>query len=170
MDVMDAIHHRLEVRSFSDKPLSDETTEALLEAGQAAPSGKNLQHWHFILIAEQSKLDRLAELSTTGEWIAGAQVAIVVLTDPTYYYHDIDAGRAISYMQFAAWSHGVGSCIYTGFNEDGMREFLGVPDELAISAVIGFGYPDEPARGRKSRASLESIVSDGEYRGPAEID
>lgn len=112
MDVSEAIETRLECRDYTDEPVDDETTRRILNAGRLAPSGKNVQHWAFILVDAPEALDRLASISTTGQWVSNADFAICILTDPEYSYHEIDAGRAVTNMQFEAWNRGIGSCIY----------------------------------------------------------
>jgi nitroreductase len=169
MDVTRALETRIEVRRYTDEPVDGETKRAVLDAARGAPSGKNLQHWRFVLVEDGEDLDRLAELSTTGEWIDGADFAVVVLTNPEHYYHEIDAGRAITHMQLAAWEAGVGSCIYTGYDDAGMHEFLDVPAELAVTAVVGFGDPKfdvDAVEGRKDRDPLSSVVHQGRFGNP----
>lgn len=134
--------------------------------GRLAPSGKNLQHWDFILVDDPEAIERLAAASTSGGWVAGADFAVVVLTDPTYSYHGIDAGRAVTHMQFEAWNHGIVSCIYTGIDEEAMVELLGHPSEMSVTLVAGFGHPTRPPEtfaGRKDRVPLDEVVHHGRY-------
>lgn len=169
MEVSDAIWTRLEVREYVDEPVSTGAKRAILEAGRLAPSGKNRQHWRFVLVEDATDRRTLAHLSTTGAWIAGADFAVVVLTDPTLDYHGLDAGRAVTHMQFEAWDRGVGSCIYTGYDEAGMREFLDVSDDVDVTVVAGFGYPTfdvESIDGRKNRVPLSTIAYDGRVDEP----
>ncbi|MFB6266388.1 MAG: nitroreductase family protein [Halodesulfurarchaeum sp.] len=169
MEVTDAVRTRLEIREYADEPIDEEDIEAILEAGRLAPSGKNLQHWEFVVLREADALSTLASLSTTGSWVRDAAFAVVIATDPTYGYHEIDAGRAVTHMQLVGWERGVGSCIYTGYDEGEMREFLDLPDSLAVTLVAGFGYPTEPVgsfAGRKDRRPLSEVVHDGRYGNP----
>jgi nitroreductase len=171
MEVTRALETRIEVRRYAENPVAEETKRAILEAARGAPSGKNRQHWRFVLVEAQDDLDHLAALSTTGGWIDGADFAVVVLTNPAYEYHEIDAGRAITHMQLAAWDRHVGSCIYTGFDEAGMRDFLEVPADLAVTAVVGFGQPKfeiDALEGQKDRASLSALVHQGRCGTPLE--
>jgi nitroreductase len=170
MDVLEALRTRIEVREYAEEAVDAAVREDVFEAARLASSGKNTQHWRFVLVDEDSDLARLADLSTTGAWIDGADFAAVVVTDPDYYYHELDAGRAITHMQLAAWEHGVGSCIYTGYDETGMREFLEVPDEFAVSAVVGFGYPTRDIEGRKSRRPLGEVAFADRFGTPLELD
>jgi nitroreductase len=189
MDVTEAIDHRLEVREYANRPASEGTKRAVLDAGRKAPSGKNTQHWRFLLVNEPGGLDALADHSPSGGWVADAAFAVVVCTDPDYHYHRFDAGRAITHMQFRAWADGVGSrllssplarsvalplvaprgsCIYTGIDDAAVRDYFGVPDEYAVTAVVGFGYPEGSGRGRKRRKPLGEVAFRGRFGEPVE--
>ncbi|MEM3643463.1 MAG: nitroreductase family protein [Nitrososphaerota archaeon] len=163
MEVFEAIVSRIEVREYSGERVPDDVKLRILEAARMSPTGLNLQHWRFILVEDEDNLKKLAELSTTGKWVAGADFAIIVLTDPKYPFHLIDAGRAIQNMQLTAWSMGVGSCIYTGVREREMKKEYGIPDNLTIAAIIGFGYPVKKIKGVKSRRELSEIVFSERY-------
>lgn len=162
MDVSEAIDTRIEVRSYSDRPVDPETRRAVLDAGRLAPSGRNLQHWRFVLVADDERLDGLADRSPTGGWVADADFAVAVCTDPTYDYHAIDAGRAVTHMQLAAWEAGVGSCVYT-VDDPRAREFLEIPEEYDLTLVAAFGYPEAEIRGIKDRKPLEEIAFEGRF-------
>lgn len=157
MDVTDAIETRIEVRSYRDEPVDEETKRAVLDAGRLAPSGRNLQHWRFVLIEDEARLAGLAERSPTGSWAADAAFAVVVCTDPSYDFHEIDAGRAVTHMQLAAWERGVASCIYT-VDDSAAAEYLDLPDEYDLTLVAAFGSPEHEIRGRKDRKPLEEIA------------
>ncbi len=171
MDVPTAIETRIEVREYTDQPVDVATKEAILEAGRLASSGRNLEHWRFILIDAADRLARLGELSPTGSWVAGANFAIAVCTDPSYSFHEIDAGRAVTYMQLRAWADGVGSCLYT-VDQPQVDRFLGIPDTYELTAVLGFGHPPFDIfelRGQKDRESLGEIAFAEEFGTPVEL-
>jgi nitroreductase len=76
----------------------------------------------------------------------------------------IDAGRVLQNMQLAAWNYAVGSGIFTGIEEDELRKDFGIPQELNVSAVIGFGYPIKKLTGkRKDRIPLNVLVHNEKY-------
>lgn len=166
MQVGDVIETRIELREYAEETVDRETRRRVLEAARLAPSGHNSQHWRFVLVDEDQ--DRLAESSTSGGWVAGADFAVIVLTDPERPYHRIDAGRAITHMQFVAWDAGVGSCIYTGVDEAAMRAEYDIPDEYEVTAVVGFGYPPREIRGDKERRPLAEIAFEGSFGEPFE--
>ncbi|WP_458208874.1 nitroreductase family protein [Haladaptatus sp. NG-SE-30] len=78
MDFTEAIERRLEVREYGDAPVSDDIKHAVVDAARLAPSSRNRQDWHFLLIDDA--LDDLAAMSPTGTWVADAAFAVVVLT------------------------------------------------------------------------------------------
>jgi nitroreductase len=166
MDVTEAIETRLEVREYADERVDAGTKRQILNAGRLAPSGKNLQHWDFVLADDGAGIDRLADHSPTGGWVRGADFAVVVLTDPSYPYHEIDAGRAVTHMQLAGWSRGVGSCVYTGVEDE--WDLLGHPAALTATLVAAFGHPTRPLEsfvGDKDRVPLDEVVHHGTYGG-----
>ncbi len=130
----------------------------VLEAARVTGSGINVQEWRFILVQDSKNLKQLADDSTSGKWVAGANFAVMILTDPSKGFHQIDAGRALQDMQVTAWSYGVGSGLFTGFQEQKMRKDYAIPSNLEPTVVVGFGYPAKKITGkRKNRMPLEEI-------------
>jgi nitroreductase len=159
MDAFDCIRTKLDIREFSPQQVPHETKLKVLEAARSTGTGLNTQHWRFILVEDKQNLENLAKDSTSGKWVAGCNFAIIILTDPKYHFHLIDAGRVIQNVQLAAWNFKVGSGIFTGIDKDSFRKDFDVPEELNISAVIGFGYPATKVTGdRKNRNTLDSLV------------
>ncbi|MFB6130045.1 MAG: nitroreductase family protein [Salinigranum sp.] len=167
MDVSEAVETRIEVREYSEEPVDDDTKRAILDAGRLAPSGRNLQHWRFVLVDDEEDLAELADLSPSGSWIDGADFAVVICTDPSYSFNGIDAGRTVTHMQLAAWERGVGSRIYT-VDRPEVREFLAIPDDYDLTLVAGFGYPEREIRGRKDRKPLSEVAFGGKFGEPLE--
>lgn len=50
---------RRTVRMFSDRPVAREVIERCLEAGASAPSGANLQPWHFVAVSDAQVKSRI---------------------------------------------------------------------------------------------------------------
>jgi nitroreductase len=159
MDAFECVATKLDIREFSTKKVTADVKLKVLEAARMAGTGMNLQHWRFIVVQERDALKRLAADSPTGAWVGNAAFAVIVLTDPKYGFHLIDAGRAAQNMEIAAWNEGVVSCIYTGINEDALRRDFGIPNELRPSVVVGFGYPTRKLTGKKkNRRPLEEVA------------
>lgn len=164
MDAFEAISQKLEVREFASKKVPGETKRKILAAARLTGSSMNTQHWRFVLVQDRANLKRLAADSTTGKWVAGADFAIIILTDPKVPGSSIDAGRVVQDMDLAAWNFGVGSGIYTGVVEESLRKDYALPEGLKISAVLGFGYPKRKILGRKkNRKPIEDLVFPERY-------
>lgn len=159
METLDCIRRRVAVRSFRPKAVPDEVVRRILEAGRLAPSSKNTQPWHFVVIRNPETLRRLAALTSTGPHLAEAPLAIAVVTLQAKLPF-VDATRAIQNMVLAAWDQGVGTCWISNFDETGVRDLLRLPEEAVFITAMPYGYPDTPPRrGRKRRKSLDAVVS-----------
>jgi nitroreductase len=159
MDAFECIATKLEVREFSTQKVPSEIRSKILEAARLTGTGMNTQHWRFILVEKKDNLKKLAEDSTSGSWVAGANFAVIVLTNPQYGFHLIDTGRVLQNMQLTAWNQGVGSGLFTGIREDKLRGDFAIPKELSPSVTIGFGYPARKLTGkRKNRLPIRELV------------
>lgn len=167
MDIFDGIATKLDVRQYSPQDVASKIKQSVLEAARLTGTGLNTQHWRFIMVEGKDRLATLAEDSTSGQWVAGANFAVIVLTNPDYKFHMIDAGRVLQNMQLAAWNHGVASGIFTGVKDEKLRKDFGIPKELNATVVIGFGYPAKKLAGKKSRVPLNELVYYGRYGNTA---
>jgi len=164
MDAFECLATKLDIRDFNPKEVPRDLKLKVLEAARLTGTGLNTQHWRFILVEKKENLKRLANDSTSGNWVANCNFAIIILTNPKYHFHLIDAGRVIQSMQLAAWNYEVGSGIFTGVKEDKFRKDFGIPAEMNISAVIGLGYPIKKVVGnRKDRMPLSILVHNEKY-------
>lgn len=166
MEVNEALKTRVEIRNYSSRGVDDKIKKEILESGRLSPSGRNTQHWRFILVDEKENIQKLKEFSKTGNWIQNADFAIIVLTDPQYSFHELDAGRAITYLQLSGWENGIGSCIYTECEETKMKDFFNIPDKYSINTIIGFGYPKKKIKGEKNRKPLSNIAYKEKFDTP----
>ncbi len=164
MKVSEAIRTKRAIRDYDDRPLPDEVVHAILNAGRLSQSAKNLQPWRFVAIRERERLVELAEMGSFSAHLGEAALGVVILTPPPTERFQIlfDAGQAAAYMQLSAWEQGVGSCLVTSYNREGVRQLLGFPDELHVRVAIAFGYPSPNGQRRRSarqgRRTLDEVV------------
>jgi len=164
MDTFECITTKLELREFSTHEVPSEIRLKILEAARLTGTGLNTQHWRFILVENKDNLKRLADDSTSGRWVAGANFAVIILTNPRYNFHLIDAGRVLQNMQLASWNDGVGSGLFTGIMEEKLRSDFGIPKEMSPTIIVGFGYPLNELTGkRKNRLPLYELVYNEKY-------
>ena len=170
MSTWEAIATKRMVRAFADRPLEPDHLVRILNAGRRAASSKNLQRWDFIVCRER---DHLAELAAVGPWadhIAGAAVAVALVTpDPAAADSPasvmFDLGMAAGNMMLTAWELGIGSVPATVYEHDLARRLLGYPADRHCEYLLSFGYPADPAildRPNKAggRQALSDIVHD----------
>ena len=170
MSVWDAVAHKRVVRRFADRPLEPDHLVRILNAGRRAASSKNLKRWQFIVCRDR---DHLAELARVGPWadhLAGAAVAIALVTpDPAAADSPpsvmFDLGMAAGNMMLIAWELGIGSVPATVYEQDLARQLLGYPEDHHCEYLLSFGYPADPdilTRPNKAggRVALADILHD----------
>ena len=141
MEVINAIRTKKAVRQFSDKPVPHEDILAILDAGRRSQSAKNTQPWQFIVVEDKNTLQALSKTGDFAQHLAGATFAVVLVGRDNSPWTNYDLGQASAYMQLEAWSMGVGSCIASIWRPDDAKKILNVPEDMACSVAISFGYP-----------------------------
>lgn len=168
MDVFEAVHTLLAVRSYRDTPVPEEVIHKIVEAGRLTASGMNAQPWHFVVVQNADTLRQLAASARTGPYIAQAPLAIVVATDNSPLAV-ADTSRAIQSMVLTAWAEGVGSN-WVGFHGlEAIKPLLNIPDDLDVLAILPFGYPAQAAgQGKKNRKPIGEIAHREQFGQPFE--
>lgn len=64
MTNLDFIYNRKSIRQFKEGRVPKEDILELLRAGTYAPSPKHQQNWHFVVISNKDKIDKIAEIVT----------------------------------------------------------------------------------------------------------
>ncbi len=62
MNRLDFIYKRHSVRKFKDIEVPMEDIKELIKAAVHAPSGKNLQNWHFVIVKNKDKIEEMAKI------------------------------------------------------------------------------------------------------------
>jgi nitroreductase len=147
---MDVIMTRRSIRQYTDQPVPDAVVTQLLRAAMAAPSAKNQQPWHFVVVRDRHLLEGIAQSTPYSGMTRGAQVAVVVCAvvdekDPGYWPQDCSA--ATENLLLAANSLGLGA-VWLGFYPlperlEKMRSLLGIPEDVIPFSVVPIGYPAE---------------------------
>lgn len=103
MNTLEAIANRRSIRRFKPDPLPDDVLRKILTAGLQAPSGKNRQPWHFVVVqgekrAEMVRLMRegIARLKGWGANIGSAEhtARIMEQAPVTVFVFNEDVKRA----------------------------------------------------------------------------
>lgn len=150
METLDAIGRQRVSRTFTPDPITPDELTRILDAGRRTGSSKNLQRWAFITVRDRDTLGRMSKLGPWCGHIAGASVAIALVT-PDPRTGDLplsvmwDLGRAAQNMTLAAWDLGIGSCPGTVYEQADCRDILGYPADHHCEFILSFGYPVDPA-------------------------
>ena len=155
------------VREYDGRTVPDETVRRIADAGRLSASAMNRQPWHFVVVRDRPLLRRLGGLVSTGPYIADCAFAIVVAYRRDGSTAVADATRAIQSMVLTAWAEGVASN-WAGFagGLGEVRAEVGLPAEYDVLAVLTFGYPARPPRGRKKRRPAAEVISADRFGTP----
>lgn len=61
MEFFDVLDSRYSVRKFKDEQIKQEDLEKIIGAAGAAPSAKNAQNWHFVVIQDKELLEKMGQ-------------------------------------------------------------------------------------------------------------
>jgi nitroreductase len=180
MELDECIAKRRSVRSFKEAPVPKDVTNKILNAGVWAPSGMNLQPWHFTVIESREVINKLSsrtkELAKdmplskemkrafeSGRDVIfyGAPLLIFISAQKREDWRTVyllDCGLAAENMFLTAYQEGLGSC-FIGFaaflNQDPktLKE-IGIPEGYELVAPLIFGYPAEAPAAKPREVKL----------------
>lgn len=159
MDLLEAIRNRRSIRKFLSQPVETEKVTEILEAGRLAPSWKNMQCWRFLVLTSQKKKEALLsafpEENPAIKSLTQAPVVIVVCANPLESgiesgkeYYMADAAIAFEHICLAAFAQGLGTCWMGWFDENNLKQALGIPNDIRVVGLTPLGYPDQDPKPR----------------------
>lgn len=168
MDVaVEAIRTRRSVRKYEETAVSDEQINQVLESARYAESWANKQGWHILVVKSadtRAKLAAALEGNPGAKAVAQAPVLLAVCMDPAASgslpgreYFMTDAGILMDHLMLEAADLGLGTVFIGMFDEDKVREVLGVPAEFRIVGLTPLGVPAK-IPGERPRNELGDIV------------
>jgi nitroreductase len=171
VETWQAIRSRRNVRGYTDRPISSDDLDRILEAGRRSPSSVNEQRWDFVVCTDRRQLEELS-----GVWryaghvtTSAATVALIApdTDDPrTRCSIEYDLGQATMSMMLAAADLGIGSGHSSVADQDLARRILGHPEDRYCAYLIAFGYPaDRPLAPIRSpnRRPFDDVVHRGRW-------
>ncbi len=154
MDALEVIFTRRSIRSYTDEPVSEEEIRTLLEAGMSAPSARDRQPWHFIVVDRRERLNQIMEVHPYSKMLAEAPLAIVVCgdTEVSPHYWQQDCSAATENILLAARALGLGS-VWLGVypkRAEPIHKLFNLPAHIQPLCIIAIGHPAEE-KGRVDR-------------------
>lgn len=150
---------------MTDKPIPDETIQAILEAVRLAPSWANGQCWRLILVKDLEKRTLISEGASRWENMRVCPLVVVgcALPERSGNRHDqpyylVDMGIALEHLVLEATAQGLATCWIGVFDEPHIKKVLQIPDPARVVALVMVGYPAQE-RNPRPRLSPEKISS-----------
>lgn len=151
--VMQNILQRKSVRSYTDRPVSREALDTLVKAAMAAPTGRDMRPWKFIVIDDKTAMKQLAAKLPYAKMLSEAQAAIAVCGDlsikddkgnPSTNWA-FDCSAATENLLLQAEAMGLGAVWTAVYPYDDrlpiVKEALGLPENIVPLNLIPIGYP-----------------------------
>jgi len=166
MEFYEVVERRRCIRAYADRPVPADVLERILNAARLAPSARNLQPWKFVVVADPQRRRQLAEASRGQTFVGTAPVVIAgVATEPDHVMscdvpaYPVNLGIAMEHIALAATAEGLGVCWIGAFEQDKVREILGVPEQYKVVQLMPLGFPAGQLPAGRPRKALADIVS-----------
>lgn len=148
LDLFEAIFNRRSIRRFTERPVEPELLEQILEAARWAPSDENRQRCRFVVVQTPSLVRLVKRLSPGIDAVPQCVIAVCSQRSTKQsrfgdYLAVISCGMAAQNVLLAAHALGLGACVVRSFSSAGVRELLGVPEDVELELLITLGYPKE---------------------------
>jgi len=178
MEFFEALSTRRSIRTYQGRPIEEEKLHAVLDAVRASPSWANQQCWRLVVVRDAATKQGISELSYLESFfapkgyktnpaqraLAQAPLVIVLCADPAQSgnvrgqeYYLTDAGIAAQSLMLAARALGLGTVFVGVFQEEPLRDLLGIPEHVRVVGLFPLGYPAEEKKEGPKRKPLEEI-------------
>jgi nitroreductase len=154
MEILEVLKKRHSVRKFKDKEIEKEKIQLILEAANSAPSAGNLQAREIFLVRNEQKKQELAEAALGQDFIAETPIVLVFFANPQrsaskygqrgeelYCIQDATLSAAYAWLQTIELD--LGTCWVGAFDDETVKEVLGVKEDWQPIVILPIGYPDE---------------------------
>jgi len=180
MDILDAIRSRRSIKSFTDRPVTREEIDRLLETVVRAPNHRMTEPWRFYVLGPEArrawgealgarKARRVEDpeaARAVREKVASshadlpAMIAVATTLDENPEIREEDYAAAMMGVQnlmLAALGMGLGTHIKTGavMDDPRARSAVGAPEGERIVAVVHLGEPAEVPDAKPRRPATE---------------
>jgi len=151
MDLLNGILTRRSIRKYTDNAIPQDKVEKLISYGMYAPSARNRQPWHFVILNDKDIFLKIEEFHPYAKMLKHAQWGIVVCFDEqlahTPEYGPVDCAAATQNILLAAHGMGYGA-VWLGIyprpeRAAAMKNLLELPPHIHAFSLISLGCPDQ---------------------------
>ena len=164
----DLVKRNRSYRRFAgDFSITPETLKSLVDLARLSASAANLQPLKYILSFDRGKNDlifpRLRWAGYLRDWPGPSEeerpTAYIIIVGDTDISESfaVDAGIAAQSIMLGAVEKGLGGCIISSMDREGLRGALKIPDRFEILLALAIGKPAE-------RVVIEDIPPRGDIR------
>ncbi len=109
-ETLDTIFKRVSVRKYTPQPVEKDKLDLLVRAAMAAPTGKNIRPWSFVIVTDRALLDKMGDKLPNSKMLKDVGQAIVVCGDTSASeLWMLDCAAASENLLLAAQSLGLGA-------------------------------------------------------------
>ena len=157
--VLNNIMTRASVRGFIEKPVEQEKVDLMLRAAMAAPTDKNRQPWHFVVLNTPETVAQYYGEGQRAERMKKTPLVIVICADTTRMQQgDVreiwvqDLSAATENLLLAAHALDLGAVWTTVYplikRVENVQQKLNLPGNLIPLCAVRIGYPnpERPAK------------------------
>ncbi len=176
--VEDLMARQRAIRRFTGQDVDDALVGRILRAATRAPSARNVQPWRFIVVRERATKQQLGAIfDELGARLYGQgapdrtpweEVPVLIVVCSEYAFGEGEAAMAalgasiypaVQNLLLAAEAAGLGTVLTTRWKarEAQLRPILGLPDNMAVHAIIPMGWPDR-RYGKNRRRPVEEVT------------
>lgn len=144
MEFNDVIRKRTATRKFSNKKILQEDISKILEAGNLAPTAKNLQPQFIYVVVSLEGLEKIDKITPCRY---SAQCCLLVCSDKDKAFHkdeystfEIDATIVATHMILEATNLNIDSTWIEAFDKNEAKDIFEIDDNLEPVCIINLGY------------------------------
>jgi nitroreductase len=166
MEFDTVIKKRASVRSFKSKVAPWDKVLDAIDAANQGPFAGNHNNLKFLIIEDQEKINKIAELSDQ-LWINDSGLLVLVCSEEKELenkyeergriYSRQQAGAAIVTFLLKIVDLGLSACWIGAYDDEKIKHLLQIPKGTNIEAIIPVGYEKEKTPKKKKR-NLETTI------------
>ena len=166
------------IRRFMADDVDDSLVERIIRAATRAPSARNVQPWRFIVIRDRETKRQLGAIfDELGARMYGQgapdrtpweEVPVLIAVCSEYAFGEGEAAMAalgasiypgVQNLLLAAQAAGLGAVLTTRWKaqQPQLRPLLGLPETMALHAIIPMGWPDR-SYGKNRRRPVGEVT------------
>ena len=169
MQLENAIKERKSVRRFLDKKPDWRKIIRAIDLARFAPAAGNMFTTKFILVKDPERIKKLADASQQ-DFVKSAHYVVAVVSDDEKLkksynergerYARQQAGAAIQNFLLALVDQGLVTCWVGHFDDELVRNDLGVPEDVFVEAFFPIGKETKALAqsGEKAKPDLETVI------------